>query len=95
MVKEVQAEMALLDPESDKYADLEYRLANIQAQIDNISFDEAISKSEKAKEEFKEALSDMNSAARDALGDAASIFEGLFTVINGLTEEGKLSFESL
>ena len=95
MVKEVQAEMALLDPESDKYADLENRLANIQAQIDNISFDEAISKSEKAKEEFKEALSDMNSAARDALGDAASIFEGLFTVINGLTEEGKLSFESL
>ena len=95
MIKEVQAEMALLDPDSDKYADLEDRLANIQAQIDNISFDEAISKSEKAKEEFKEALSDMNSAVRDALGDAASIFEGLFTVINDLTEEGKLSFESL
>lgn len=95
MIKEVQAEMALLDPDSDKYADLEDRLANIQAQIDNISFDEAISKSEKAKEEFKEALSDMNSAVRDVLGDAASIFEGLFTVINDLTEEGKLSFESL
>lgn len=95
MIKEVQAEMALLDPDSDKYADLEDRLANIQAQIDNISFDEAISKSEKAKEEFKEALSDMNSAARDALGDTAAIFEGLSTVINDLAEDGKLSFESL
>jgi hypothetical protein len=95
MVKEVQAEMALLDPESDKYADLEDRLANIQAQIDNVNFDEAISKSEKAKEEFKEALSDMNSAARDALGDAAGIFEGLSTVINDLAEDGKLSFKSL
>ena len=95
MIKEVQAEMALLDPDSDKYADLEGRLANIQAQIDNISFDEAISKSEKAKEEFKEALSDMNSAARDALGDAAGIFEGLSTVINDLAEDGKISFKSL
>lgn len=95
MVKEVQAEMALLDPESDKYADLEDRLANIQAQIDNVNFDEAIHKSEKAKEEFKEALSDMNSAARDALGDTAGIFEGLSTVINDLAEDGKLSFKSL
>lgn len=95
MVKEVQAEMALLDPESDKYADLEDRLANIQAQIDNVNFDEAIHKSDKAKEEFKEALSDMNSAARDALGDAAGIFEGLSTVINDLAEDGKLSFKSL
>lgn len=95
MIKEVQAEMALLDPDSDKYADLEGRLANIQAQIDNISFDEAISKSEKAKEEFKEALSDMNGAARDALGDTAGIFEGLSTVINDLAEDGKLSFKSL
>lgn len=95
MVKEVQAEMALLDPESDKYADLEGRLANIQAQIDNVNFDEAIHKSDKAKEKFKEALSDMNSAARDALGDAAGIFEGLSTVINDLAEDGKLSFKSL
>lgn len=95
MVKEVQAEMALLDPESDKYADLKDRLANIQAQIDNVNFDEAIHKSDKAKEKFKEALSDMNSAARDALGDAAGIFEGLSTVINDLAEDGKLSFKSL
>lgn len=95
MVKEVQAEMALLDPESDKYADLEDRLANIQSQIDNVNFDEAIHKSDKAKEKFKEALSDMNSAARDALGDAAGIFEGLSTVINDLAEDGKLSFKSL
>jgi hypothetical protein len=95
MIKEVQAEMALLDPDSDKYADLEDRLANIQAQINNISFDEAINKSEQAKEEFKEALHDMNNAARDALGDTAGIFEGLSTIIEDLAEDGKLSFESL
>lgn len=95
MIKEVQAEMALLDPGSDKYADLEDRLANIQAQINNISFDEAINKSEQAKEEFKEALHDMNNAARDALGDTAGIFEGLSTIIEDLAEDGKLSFESL
>lgn len=95
MIKEVQAEMALLDPNSDKYADLENRLANLQAQIDEIDLDTAIDKSEKAKDKFKEALSDMNSAARDALGDTAGIFEGLSDIMEDVAEDGKLSFENL
>lgn len=95
MIKEVQAEMALLDPDSDKYADLEDRLANLQSQIDEIDLDTAIDKSEKAKGKFKEALSDMNSAARDALGDTAGIFEGLSDIIEDVAEDGKLSFENL
>lgn len=95
MIKEVQAEMALLDPDSDKYADLEDRLANLQAQIDAVNLDVAIDKSEKAKDKFKEALSDMNSAARDALGDTAGIFEGLSGIMEDVAEDGKLSFENL
>jgi hypothetical protein len=95
MIKEVQAEMALLDPDSDKYADLEDRLANLQSQIDGIDLDTAIDKSEKAKDKFKEALSDMNSAARDALGDTAGIFEGLSDIMKDVAEDGKLSFENL
>lgn len=95
MIKEVQAEMALLDPDSDKYADLEDRLANLQSQIDEIDLDTAIDKSEKAKDKFKEALSDMNSAARDALGDTAGIFEGLSDIMEDVAEDGKLSFENL
>lgn len=95
MIKEVQAEMALLDPDSDKYADLEDRLANLQSQIDEIDLDTAIYKSEKAKDKFKEALSDMNSAARDALGDTAGIFEGLSDIMEDVAEDGKLSFENL
>lgn len=95
MIKEVQAEMALLDPDSDKYADLKDRLANLQSQIDEIDLDTAIDKSEKAKDKFKEALSDMNSAARDALGDTAGIFEGLSDIMKDVAEDGKLSFENL
>lgn len=95
MIKEVQAEKALLDPDSDKYADLENRLANLQSQIDEIDLDTAIDKSEKAKDKFKEALSDMNSAARDALGDTAGIFEGLSDIMEDVAEDGKLSFENL
>lgn len=95
MIKEVQAEMALFDPDSDKYADLEDRLANLQSQIDGIDLDTAIDKSEKAKDKFKEALSDMNSAARDALGDTAGIFEGLSDIMKDVAEDGKLSFENL
>lgn len=95
MIKEVQAEMALLDPDSDKYADLKDRLANLQSQIDEIDLDTAIDKSEKAKGKFKEALSDMNSAARDALGGTAGIFEGLSDIIEDVAEDGKLSFENL
>ena len=95
MITEVQAEMALLDPDSDKYADLEDRLANLQSQIDEIDLDTAIDKSEKAKDKFKEALSDMNSAARDALGDTAGIFEGLSDIMKDVAEDGKLSFENL
>ena len=92
MIKEVQAEMALLDPDSDKYADLEDRLANLQSQIDGIDLDTAIDKSEKAKGKFKEALSDMNSAARDALGDTAGIFEGLSDIIEDLSSTYKCNF---
>ena len=95
MIKEVQEEMALLDPDSDKYADLEGRLANLQSQIDEIDLDTAIDKSEKAKDKFKEALSDMNSAARDTLGDTAGIFEGLSDIMEDVAEDSKLSFENL
>lgn len=95
LMKEVEAEMALLDPNSEKYQDLEDRLANLQAQINGITYDDATKKREEWIDKFKEGLSGMNSAARDALGETAGIFEGLSDIMVGVAEDGKLSFENM
>ena len=87
--------MSLLDPADEKYQDLEDRLANLQAQIDGISYDDANKKREEWADKFKEGLSEMNSAARDSLGETAGIFEGLSDIIADVAENGKLSFEAL
>lgn len=95
LIKEVESEMSLLDPADEKYQDLEDRLANLQAQIDGISYDDANKKREEWADKFKEGLSEMNSAARDSLGEIAGIFEGLSDIIADVAENGKLSFEAL
>lgn len=95
MMKEVENEMALLDPDSEKYQELEDRLANLQDQIDGINYDDATKKREEWQEEFNKGLDGMNSAARDALGETAGIFEGLSDIMKGVSEEGKLSFENM
>lgn len=95
LMKEVEAEMALLDPSSEKYQDLEDRLINLQSQINGINYDDATKKREEWIDKFKEGLSGMNSAARDALGETAGIFEGLSDIIVDVAEDGKLSFENM
>lgn len=95
LIKEVESEMSLLDPADEKYQDLEDRLANLQAQIDGISYDDANKKREEWADKFKEGLLEMNSAARDSLGETAGIFEGLSDIIADVAENGKLSFEAL
>lgn len=95
LMKEVEAEMALLDPNSEKYQDLEDRLINLQSQIDGINYDDATKKREEWQEEFNKGLDGMNSVARDALGGTAGIFEGLSDIMKGVSEEGKLSFENM
>lgn len=95
LMKEVEAEMALLDPSSEKYQDLEDRLINLQSQINGINYDDATKKREEWIDKFKEGLSGMNSAARDALGETAGIFEGLSDIMADVAEEGKLSFENM
>lgn len=95
LIKEVESEMSLLDPADEKYQDLEDRLANLQAQIDGISYDDANKKREEWADKFKEGLSEMNSAARGSLGETAGIFEGLSDIIADVAENGKLSFEAL
>lgn len=95
LTKEVEAEMALLDPNSEKYQDLEDRLINLQSQIDGINYDDATKKREEWQEEFNKGLDGMNSVARDALGETAGIFEGLSDIMKGVSEEGKLSFENM
>ena len=95
LMKEVEAEMALLDPNSEKYQDLEDRLINLQSQIDGINYDDATKKREEWQEEFNKGLDGMNSVARDALGETAGIFEGLSDIMKGVSEEGKLSFENM
>ena len=93
LMKEVEAEMALLDPSSEKYQDLEDRLTNLQSQINGINYDDATKKREEWIDKFKEGLSGMNSAARDALGETAGIFEGLSDIMVGVAEKGKLTFK--
>ena len=95
LMKEAEAEMSLLDPNSEKYQELEDRLANLQAQINGINYDDATKKREEWIGKFKEGLSGMNSAARDALGETAGIFEGLSDIMAGVAEDGKLSFENM
>jgi hypothetical protein len=95
LMKEVEAEMALLDPNSEKYQDLEDRLINLQSQINGINYDDATKKREEWQEEFNKGLDGMNSVARDALGETAGIFEGLSDIMKGVSEEGKLSFENM
>lgn len=95
LMKEVEAEMALLDPSSEKYQDLEDRLINLQSQINGINYDDATKKREEWIGKFKEGLSWMNSAARDALGETAGIFEGLSDIMVDVAEDGKLSFENM
>lgn len=95
LIKEVESEMSLLDPADEKYQDLEDRLVNLQAQIDGISYDDANKKREEWADKFKEGLLEMNSAARDSLGETAGIFEGLSDIIADVAENGKLSFEAL
>lgn len=95
LMKEAEAEMSLLDPNSEKYQELEDRLANLQAQINGINYDDATKKREEWIDKFKEGLSGMNSAARDALGETAGIFEGLSDIMVDVAEDGKLSFENM
>ena len=95
LMKEAEAEMSLLDPNSEKYQELEDRLANLQAQINGINYDDATKKREEWIGKFKEGLSGMNSAARDALGETAGIFEGLSDIMVDVVEDGKLSFENM
>lgn len=95
LIKEVETEMSLLDPADEKYQDLEDRLSNLQEQIDGIDYDDASKKREEWSDKFKEGLSEMNSAARDALGETAGIFEGLSSIMSDVAEDGKLSFENM
>lgn len=95
LMKEVEAEMALLNPADEGYQELEDRLANLQAQINGIDYDDANRKREEWQDKFNEGLNEMNSAARDALGETAGIFEGLSGIIKDVADDGKLSFEGL
>ena len=95
LIKEVETEMSLLDPADEKYQDLKDRLSNLQEQINGIDYDDANKKREEWSDKFKEGLSDMNSAARDSLGETAGIFEGLSSIMSDVAEDGKLSFESM
>lgn len=95
LMKEAEAEMSLLGPNSEKYQELEDRLANLQAQINGINYDDATKKREEWIDKFKSGLSEMNDVARDALGETAGIFEGLSDIMAGVAEDGKLSFENM
>lgn len=95
LMKEAEAEMSLLDPNSEKYQELEDMLANLQAQINGINYDDATKKREEWIDKFKSGLSEMNDVARDALGETAGIFEGLSDIMVDVAEDGRLSFENM
>lgn len=95
LLAEAEAEMTLVDINSEKAKELQEKIDKIQAQIDQLSLDDANKKQEEWIDKFKSGLSEMNSAARDALGETAGIFEGLSDIMADVAEEGKLSFENM
>lgn len=95
LLAEAEAEMTLVDINSEKAKELQERIDKIQAQIDQLSLDDANKKQEEWIDKFKSGLSEMNDAARDSLGETAGIFEGLSGIMADVAEEGKLSFENM
>lgn len=95
LLAEAEAEMTLVDINSEKAKELQERIDKIQAQIDQLSLDDANKKQEEWIDKFKSGLSEMNDAARDSLGETAGIFEGLSDIMADVAEEGKLSFENM
>lgn len=95
LLAEAKAEMTLVDINSEKAKELQERIDKIQAQIDQLSLDDANKKQEEWIDKFKSGLSEMNDAARDSLGKTAGIFEGLSDIIVDIAKDGKLSFETL
>lgn len=95
LLAEAEAEMTLVDINSEKAKELQERIDKIQAQIDQLSLDDVNKKQEERIDKFKSGLSEMNDAARDSLGETAGIFEGLSGIMADVAEEGKLSFENM
>ena len=95
LLAEAEAEMTLVDINSEKAKELQERIDKIQAQIDQLSLDDANKKQEEWIDKFKSGLSEMNDAARDSLGETAGIFEGLSDIMADVAEDGKLSFENM
>lgn len=95
LLAEAKAEMTLVDINSEKAKELQERIDKIQAQIDQLSLDDANKKQEEWIDKFKSGLSEMNDAARDSLGETAGIFEGLSGIMADVAEEGKLSFKNM
>lgn len=95
LLAEAKAEMTLVDINSEKAKELQERINKIQAQIDQLSLDDANKKQEEWIDKFKSGLSEMNDAAKDSLGETAGIFEGLSGIMADVAEDGKLSFENM
>ena len=93
LLAEAKAEMALVDINSEKAKELQERINKIQAQIDELNYDDANKKQKEWIYKFKSGLSEMNDAARDTLGETAGIFEGLSDIMVGVAEKGKLTFK--
>lgn len=93
LLAEAEAEMTLVDINSEKAKELQERIDKIKAQIDQLSLDDANKKQEEWIDKFKSGLSEMNDAARDSLGETAGIFEGLSDIMVGVAEKGKLTFK--
>lgn len=95
LLAEAKAEMALVDINSEKAKELLERIDKIQAQIDELNYDDTNKKQKEWIYKFKSGLSEMNDAARDTLGETAGIFEGLSDIMVDVAEDGKLSFENM
>lgn len=95
LLEEAKAEMLLVDANSEKFRELQERIAKIQAQIDQLNYDDANKKQEDWFSGFRDGLNEMNSVARDAIGETAGIFEGLSSIMSDVAEDGKLSFENM
>ncbi|KXT53359.1 hypothetical protein [Bacteroides intestinalis] len=87
-----EAELKLLDKDSEKAKALKENIDKLKAQIDKILGEAEENDYQERIDKFSSALSEMRNNAEDVFGDMAGLFNGLTIVIDKWAKSGIQSF---
>ena len=85
LLAEAKAEMALVDINSEKAKELQERIDKIQAQIDQLSLDDANKKQEEWIDKFKSGLSEMADVAEDGKLSFENMAQYVRKIVSSIT----------